>query len=379
MKKSIAILLCVALCLQLFLPICAAEQEAVIDLDAPSAVLMERSTGNILYEKDATTHRPMASVTKVMTLLLIMEAIQSKKITYETKISCSAHAASMGGSQIFLKEGESMSVDDMLKAICVASGNDASVAMAEAVAGSEQAFITLMNNRAKELGMNDTHFVNCTGLDADGHYSCAKDIAVMSRKLLSFPDIRKYTTIWMDTLRDGTFGLSNTNKLVRFYEGCTGLKTGSTGKALYCMSASAERNGMELIAVVLASPTSPKRFADAKKLLDYGFASYDIFQTEINLPEFINVVGGKAETAPISSGKKVSLLVTKGTAAGINVVTEIDPFITAPAEKGTQVGHVDLVSGEKIIKSFPVVLRENVPAATFKDIFLQIINVFLAV
>ena len=338
------LLLSMAACL------CFAEEEAVIDLDCPSAILMERSTGNILYEKDALTKRPMASVTKIMTLLLIMEAIENKQLSYETQVTCSEYAASMGGSQVYLKEGESMSVNDMLKAICVASGNDASVAMAEAVAGSDKAFVARMNERAKELGMENTHFVNCTGLDADDHYSCANDIAVMSRQLLSHEKIKEYTTIWMDSLRDGAFGLSNTNKLVRFYQGCTGLKTGSTSKALYCMSASAERDGMELIAVVLASPTSPKRFEDAKKLLNYGFAGYEILEKEIKIPSQISLINGKDKYIEISTDRKVSMLVKKGTAGQVNIVPNIQESVTAPASKGDKVGQVDLVAGEKIIK-----------------------------
>ena len=246
-----------------------------VEVSAPSALLMEKETGTVLFAKNEHEKLEPASVTKVMTLLLVMEAIDAGQLTYDTIITASAHACSMGGSQIWLRENEQMSVNDMLKAVCVVSANDCAVALAEAVAGSEEAFVERMNARAKELGMNDTTFKNATGLPADGHVTSAYDIALMSRELiLNHPDIRQYTTIWMDTLRDGTSQLVNTNKLIRFYEGATGLKTGSTDSALYCMSATAERDGMELIAVVMKAPTSAQRFEDAKVLLDYGFASY---------------------------------------------------------------------------------------------------------
>lgn len=379
MKKVLSFVLVLALSLNFCLPFCAAEEQAVIDLDCPSAILIERSTQKVLYEKEADAERPLASVTKIMTLLLIMEALKEEKITLETTVTCSAHAVSMGGSQVYLKEGETMSVHDMLKAITVSSANDACVAMAEHIAGSDTAFVANMNQRAKELGMEHTNFVNCTGLDAEGHYSSARDIAKMSAELLKYDLIRNYTTIWMDTLRDGAFGLSNTNKLVRFYEGCTGLKTGSTSKALYCMSASAERDGMELIAVVLASPTSPKRFEDAKKLLNFGFAGYEIYSKEITLPKTIKVIGGKEESTKLSGTEQISLLLPKGTSAKISVEIQMDENIVAPAQKGSKVGEVSLVAGEEILESYPVVLSENVEKATFFDVFLQIIKTFLTV
>ncbi len=380
MKRIISVLIVLVLLFNCTVLVSAAEEaQAVIDLDCPSAILIERSTGKVLYEKDADTERPMASVTKIMTLLLIFEALKDEKFTLETMVTCSEHAVSMGGSQIYLKEGESLSVSDMLKAITVSSANDAAVAMGEHIAGSDAAFVALMNERAAELGMEHTKFVNCTGLDADGHYSTARDIAVMSAELLKHDLIRQYTTIWMDTLRDGAFGLSNTNKLVRFYEGCTGLKTGSTSKALYCMSASAERGGMELIAVVLASSTSPKRFEDAKKLLNFGFAGYEIYNKEITIPKTVKAIGAKEESAPVSGTESVNLLVSKGMATKISVEIKMDESITAPAEKGTKVGEVSLVAGEEILENYPIVLSQNVEKATFLDIFLQIIQVFLTV
>lgn len=380
MKKTVAICLIFVLGLQCFaFPCFAEDREAVLDLECPSAILIERSTGRVLYKKDENARRPMASVTKIMTMLLIMEALKSQKFTTESMVTCSARAVSMGGSQVYLKEGETMSVGDMLKAIAVASANDAAVAMAEFVAGSEQEFIKMMNDKAAALGMKNTHFVNCTGLDADDHYSSANDIALMSRELLKYDKIKDYTTIWMGTLRDGKFGLSNTNKLVRFYQDCTGLKTGSTSKALYCMSASAERNGMELIAVVLAAPTSPKRFDNAKKLLDYGFANYEIFKSDIKIPTEIEIEGAKDNTAPIAGTNHVELLVEKGKASKINIEVNLDTKLQAPAEKGTKVGKADVICDEKIIESFPILLQQTVPKAKFVDIFLQLVQVFLSV
>ena len=270
MKKLCATLLCLALCMGV-LPVRAAGPE----VNARAALLMEKSTGQVLYEANAHAPLELASVTKVMTMLLIMEAMDAGTITKETMVPVSATAAGMGGSQVYMEEGEEFSVHDMLKAIAVASGNDACVAMAEYLAGSESAFVEKMNARAAELGMEDTVFCNCTGLPAEGHHSSAYDIALMSRELiLHHPDIRTYTTVWMDTLRDGDFQLANTNKLVRYYEGATGLKTGSTDAALYCLSATAEKEGMELIAVILGAPTSNDRFEGAKALLNYGFAAY---------------------------------------------------------------------------------------------------------
>ncbi len=380
MKKILSLCLTFLILFHCFGVVCLAEEEKpVIDLSCPSAILIERSTGEVLYEKDSKTPRPLASVTKIMTLLLIVEAIDMKKISLEDMVSCSEHAVSMGGSQVYLKENETLSVHDMLKAIVVSSANDAAVAMAEYIAGSDEAFVNLMNEKAKALGMENTNFVNCTGLDADNHYSCAADIAIMSAELLKHDLIRDYTTIWMDTLRNGSFGLSNTNKLVRFYEGCTGLKTGSTSKALYCISASANRNGMELIAVVLAAPTSAKRFEDAKKLLNYGFAGFEIYNKKISYPSTIKVLGAKEETVPIVGKKDVSMLVKKGEADKIAVEIKLSDNITAPAQKNQEVGQVELILGEKIIGSYPLVLGESVEKATIWDIFLQILCVFLTV
>ena len=274
MKKLCALALCLALCVGL-LP--SAAWAAGPEVKAKAVLLMEKSTGDILYEEHGEEPLELASVTKVMTMLLIMEALEDGTLTPDTMVAVSANAAGMGGSQVYMKEGETFSVHDMLKAIAVASGNDACVAMAEHLAGSEAAFVERMNARAAELGMENTVFCNCTGLPAEGHHSTAHDIALMSRELIrKHPDIRTYTTIWMDTLRDRSFQLANTNKLIRFYDGATGLRTGSTDGALYCISATAEKDGMELIAVVLGSPTSADRFEAAKALLNYGFAGYSL-------------------------------------------------------------------------------------------------------
>ncbi len=377
--KLLAVFWCALLCINMCSVFAVPQEQVVLDLDCPSAVLIEASSGEVLYEKDADTSRPMASVTKIMTLLLIMEALEENKITLDDRVTCSAHAVSMGGSQIYLKEGESLRVEEMLKAIVVSSANDAAVAMAEHIAGSDQAFVSKMNERAKQLQMKNTHFVNCTGLDAEQHYSSARDIAIMSRELLSHKKIKEYTTIWMDTLRDGAFGLTNTNKLVRFYEGCTGLKTGSTSKALYCVSASAERDGMELISVVLGAPSSAKRFEDAKKMLNYGFAGFEIYTEKIAAPKEVEILGGKKHSGAVKSIDEVHLLVNKGMANGITAETIVEDPVIAPKKKGDSIGKIDLVYNDKILRSYPIKLSEDVEKANLLDIFLQIFHVFLTV
>ena len=267
--KKLVVLLCALLAL--------GSSAQALEVSAPSALLMEKETGTVLFAKDEHAKLEPASVTKVMTLLLTMEAIDAGQLHYDDVVTASAHACSMGGSQIWLKENEQMTVSDMLKAVCVVSANDCAVALAETVAGSEEAFVERMNQRAAELGMADTHFCNATGLPAEGHVTSAYDIALMSRELIrNHPDIRQYTTIWMDSLRDGASSLVNTNRLIRFYQGATGLKTGSTDSALYCLSGTAERDGMELIAVIMKAPTSTQRFEDATNLLNYGFSTYTL-------------------------------------------------------------------------------------------------------
>ncbi|MCD7946612.1 MAG: D-alanyl-D-alanine carboxypeptidase [Clostridiales bacterium] len=275
------------------------EETTPVTISAKAGVLMERETGTVLYEENAHEALEPASVTKVMTMLLVAEAIDSGSISLEDTVTASAYAASMGGSQVYLEEGEQMTVSEMLKAVAVASGNDAAVALAEHLRGSEEAFVAAMNQRAAELGMEDTHFCNCTGLPAEGHVTSAYDIAVMSRELLSHEVIRDYTGIWMDTLRNGTFQLANTNKLIYYYDGATGLKTGFTQGAGFCISASAERDGMELIAVVLGSETSSDRFESAKTLLNYGFGGWTVTDVTggVALPP-VSVTLGEAESVP---------------------------------------------------------------------------------
>ena len=308
---------------------------------APSALLMEAASGQVLYELNADEKLPIASVTKTMTMLLIMEALDFGKIKLEDKVTTSDYAASMGGSQVFLEVGEEMSVQDMLKAIAVASGNDAAVAMAEFIAGTEPAFVEMMNKRAAELGCKNTHFINCNGLNETAeHYSTARDVAIISKELLKHHKILDYTTIWMDTLRGGEFGLSNTNKLIRFYKGANGLKTGSTSLAKYCLSATAKRDEMQLIAVVLAAPSSAERFASASKLLDYGFANYSVVNAAEKIGKFEPkpVIGGKIENVTPQADPNVSFIVKKGNQDKVDVATVLDEPLKAPLAKGQKIG-----------------------------------------
>lgn len=323
-------------------------------VNAPAAILMEKETGTILYEENSHEQREPASVTKVMTMLLVMEAIDSGRLSYEDMVTVSAHAASMGGSQVYMKENEQMTVHDMLKAVAVVSANDGSVALAEHLAGSEDAFVAMMNQRASELGMADTHFVNCTGLPAEGHVTSAHDIALMSRELmLKHADIRQFTTIWMDSIRGGVFQLSNTNKLVRYYEGATGLKTGFTDGAHYCLSATAERDGMELIAVVMGAETSDKRFETAKSMLNYGFANYalmDVYPDQALPP--IDVLLGNADTVQPVPERSCRILLEKADKDKVTTELTLAGNVEAPVEAGQKLGsmtvYVDGVEREII-------------------------------
>ncbi|MCI2058817.1 MAG: D-alanyl-D-alanine carboxypeptidase [Oscillibacter sp.] len=347
-----------------------------LDVPSPSALLMEKETGTVLFAKGEHEKLEPASVTKVMTLLLVMEAIDGGSLHYDDMVTASAHACSMGGSQIWLKEGEQMSVDDMLKAVCVVSANDCAVALAEQVAGSEEAFVEKMNRRAEELGMNDTTFKNATGLPAEGHLTSSYDIAVMSRELIGHhPDIRKYTTIWMDTLRDGTSSLVNTNKLVRFYQGCTGLKTGSTDSARYCLSATAERDGMELIAVIMKGTTSAQRFEDAKTLLNYGFSTYALTKVIPDKPLAPVPVelGTQATAQPVLSEK--TLLLEKTKAAKLTKTVSLAPRVKAPVKKGDALGTLTVTGagGEKIAE-IPIVSGESVPRITWSQMTLRLLR-----
>ena len=368
MKRFLPLVLIFALLL------CVPVRADELTLDAPSALLMEKQTGTVLFAKDEHTPREPASVTKVMTLLLTMEAIDSGALSYDDTVTGSAHAASMGGSQIWLKEGEQMRVEELIKAVCIVSGNDAAVALGEHLAGSEEAFVARMNERAKELGMNDTHFVNCTGLPADGHATSAYDIALMSRELIwHHPDIRRFTTIWMDSLRDGQSMLVNTNKLIRFYPGATGLKTGSTSSAKYCISATAEKDGMELIAVVLGGSTSDKRFSDAKVLLNYGFASYSLVTVtpESPLPA-IPVTLGTQKTVQSVLSPDNALLLEKNRAGGLTQSLTLPESVEAPIEAGEPLGTLDIFSSDgTLLVSLPLLAGESVARVTWWQLFCR--------
>ena len=356
----------------------AAEPSAqpALELSAASAVLMEKETGDILYEKESHEKLEPASVTKVMTLLLIFEALDSGRISKEDVVTVSAYAAGMGGSQVYLEEGEQMTVDELVKCITVVSGNDAAVAMAEYLAGSETAFVAQMNQRAQELGMADTAFLNCTGLPAQGHVTSAHDVALMSRELvLHHPGIREYSTIWMDSIRGGTFGLTNTNRLVRFYQGATGLKTGSTDSALYCMSATAERDGMELIAVVMRAPTSAHRFEDAKTLLDYGFASYALAEVYPDAPLApIPVLLGEQEQIQPQLEETCRLLVRKGQENRITTQVTLAQDLAAPVELGQTVGEMTVSVDGQVCRTVPILSAQAVERLTVPKIFSHLLK-----
>ena len=344
-----------------------------------SALLMDVSTGTVLYESNSHERLAPASVTKVMTMLLIMEAVDSGKITLNDTVTASESAAAKGGSQIYLKVGETMTVSDMLKAIAVSSANDCACAMAEHLAGSEEAFVARMNERALELGMNDTQFVNCTGLDdgenAQNHRTSAHDIGLMSRQLLKYhPAIKQYTTIWMDTLRGGTFGLSNTNKLIRFYPGATGLKTGFTSGAGYCLSATAQRDGMELIAVVMGADTAQNRNNACKQLLDYGFANYALISPELTEAESVPVKLGVAESVDAVLGDAGGLLIEKAQKNAVTTELYMEESVTAPVSKGQRIGTLTVKAGEQILTELPLVASEAVQRLTLEDLFVKVLK-----
>ena len=348
--------------------LCVPVRADELTLDAPSALLMEKQTGTVLFAQDEHTPREPASVTKIMTLLLVMEAIDSGALSYDDVVTGSAHAAGMGGSQIWLKENEQMTVRDLLKAVCIVSGNDAAVALAEHLAGSEDAFVERMNARAQELGMNDTHFVNCTGLPAAGHLTSACDIALMSRELiLHHPDIRQFTTVWMDSLRGGESMLVNTNKLIRFYDGATGLKTGSTGSAGYCLSATAEKNGMELIAVVLKGKTSDERFSDAKSLLNYGFSTWSLVTVTPDevLPPVPVMLGVRGTVQPVLTSEN-TLLVEKTLANGLTKEVALAESVAAPVYAGDTLGQLTVRDAAgNTVAELPILAGEDVGHVTF--------------
>ena len=369
MKKRIPALLLALLCC-LPLPVHAVE----LPVEAKAALLMEKETGQVLFATEEHQRLEPASVTKIMTLLLTMEAISRGELRYEDTVTVSKNAASMGGSQVYLSEGEQITVEELLKAVCVSSGNDASVALAEQVSGVTELFVQQMNNRAKELGMVDTCFLNPTGLPAEGHVTSAYDIALMSRELiLRHPDLRRFTTIWMDTIRGGEFGLSNTNKLIRFYEGATGLKTGSTDAAGYCISATAERSGMELIAVVLGGETSQQRFEDAKTLLNYGFSTYALADVTPAERQTVPVKLGRAPSveAVLEAGK---LLVGKGQAGSLSQTVTLREDLVAPVEKGQTVGTLTVQCGDATLAELPLTAADTVERMTWGDLFVRLLR-----
>lgn len=376
MKRSLSALLCAAVLTLGPVPAAQAQPAGPGELPARSALLMEKETGQVLYEQNAHEKLEPASVTKIMTLLLVMEAIDAGHLTLETPVTASAHAVSMGGSQIWLKENEQLTVHDMLKAVAVVSANDCAVALGEAVSGSEEAFVARMNQRAAELGMADTNFVNCTGLPAAGHVTSAYDIALMSRQLILYhPEIRTYTTIWMDTLRDGTSQLVNTNKLIRFYDGATGLKTGSTDSALYCLSATAEKDGMELIAVVMKAPTSAERFETARTLLNYGFASYailDVYPGEALAPVAVKL--GRQETVQPVLQRSGRILVEKSKMAGVTTKVTLAQSVEAPVEQGQILGKMEVQVDGVTVDEIPLVADAAVERLTVGGIFQSLLQ-----
>ena len=355
---------------------------SALEVEAKSAFLMDVATGTVLFEQNAHKQLSPASVTKVMTLLLIMEAIDSGAIGWQDKVTASETAAAKGGSQIFLKVGETMSVEDLVKSIAVSSANDCACAMAEHLAGSEQAFVEKMNAKAKELGMADTNFVNCTGLDDDpeaaNHKTSAHDIALMSRALLKdHPDIKKYTTIWMDTVRNGQFGLSNTNKLVRFYPGATGLKTGFTSAAGYCLSASAQREGMELVAVVMGCETSAKRFAACKSLLDHGFANYALVTPELPGTQTVPVKLGTEKSVNGVLGQQGPMLIDKSQRNSVTTEVELLPEVAAPVSRGQALGTLTVKSGEQILMRLPITAEKPVMKMSWGSLFVKALKSML--
>ncbi len=350
-------------------------QQPSLEIYGKGMVLIEASTGTILYEENKDDRLPPASVTKVMTMLLIMEAVDNGSITFEDNVSASEHAVSMGGTQIYLELGETMTVHELLKAVAVPSANDAAVALAEYVAGSEDEFVRRMNQRANELGMQNTNFTNCTGLfDDENHYTTAYDLAIATKELLSHPKILEYTTIWMDSLRNGEFGLSNTNKLLRTYSGMNGMKTGYTKLAGHCLSGTALRNGMQLIAVVLGSPTSQDRFNAVSKMLDYGFSTFSVINESPEIPDEIDVIKGKNNTVKLKTDDSLEMVVLKGQEKKIEITSEISESIEAPVTAGQTVGSVTYKLNNEVIKVIPVTAAEDIDRSGFGDYFFKILK-----
>ncbi len=378
MKKTASILTALLLCFLLAAPAAAldARDPAAPEVAAPSAVLIERETGTVLYAKDETERRPPASVTKVMTLLLIAEAVDSGELALDDMVTASERAASMGGSQIWLEVGEQLSVSDMIKCVAVVSANDCAVALAEHLCGSEAAFVERMNQRAEELGLENTQFTNCTGLfDDTAHYTCALDIAVMSRELLGHEWIKDYTTIWMDSVRDGASELTNTNKLVRYYEGCTGLKTGYTSTAMYCLSASAERDGTEYIAVIMHAESIESRNKDASALLDYGFANFRLcpLTSGEELPDVAVELGTEASVTPVYDGGGAVLLRTKD-AQGLSWSLDLPESVAAPVRAGERLGTLTLSNNSGPVAEVPILAGGTSERLSAPGIFIRLVS-----
>lgn len=348
------------------------------DVNAKSAVLMDCNTGTVLYAKNEKEALPPASVTKVMTLLLIMEAIDSGKLSLESTLTVSEYAASMGGSQVFLEAGETMRADELIKCVVIASANDAAVTLAESVAGSEEAFVAAMNARAIELGMTCTFFENVTGLDDDTekHLTSALDIAIMSRELMKHKKIFEYSTVWMDSIRNGSFGLTNTNRLIRFYNGATGLKTGSTSKAGFCISATAERDGLHLIAVIMGAENRDARNEAAKALLDYGFANYSVYTASGGTTGEINVSGGD-ERCVFGKYDGTEFLVRKGEESSVDIKVEIYEDIKAPVSIGNKIGSVKYTIGDKTLCETDIISDRSVEIMTFGKQLVRLMRAFL--
>ncbi len=387
MKKTAIFIIITAIAINICVPFyadsgetytSAVEASAELNLTSKSCVLMEKTTGKILFESNKDEHLPPASVTKVMTMLLILEAVESGRISFSDNVAASERASSMGGTQIYLEPGEVMTVDELFKSVAVPSANDAAVALAEYVAGTEDEFVRQMNVRAAELGMSNTNFTNCTGLfDDNGHYTTAHDLALATRELLKHPIIHEYTTIWTDSLRNGTFGLANTNKMLRTYQGMNGMKTGYTQLAGHCLSGTAERNGMTLIAVVLGGPSSKERFADVASMLDYGFATYSVIDMAPEKEITLEVKKGKEPTVIAIPDSGFSAVVKKGSGKNTEVIIEFEPSIEAPIEKGTQVGTVSYKIGDETVSVVPIRTVKSVEKADVGDFFVKIMREIL--
>lgn len=382
LKKIIAIMLTFSL-LFAVIPICSISANALSaeEIASPSALLMDYETGKILFEKNSHEIRPCASITKVMTLCLIFEAIESGKISYDNIVTASPFAAAMGGSDIWLVEGEQMSVNDLIKAIVVASANDAAVAMAEYISGSEDAFVAEMNKKAQDLGMNDTTFKNCNGLDEDGHLTSAYDVALMSRELMTHKDVYNYTSIWLDYLRDGATQIVNTNKLLKSYDGITGLKTGTTSLAGACISATAQREGLNLIAVVLGAGSTTDRFSDATTLLNYGFANFSCVtpkEPEESVTE-VNVAKGMESKVLVKCDINGKFLMEKGAEESIVSETKIKEEVEAPVKKGQELGRIVYKINDEVLGEYPIVAVDDIEKINFKGVFSKLFESLISV